>query len=225
MKSKIITRELSLILTFALVLGGVGRASAVSIYPSVDGDITMNFSLGTYSIETNGLNVSAALYPSEELRGILEFPVDSIPVGSLVTSATLSLYEDLIENETGTGAGGTFQLCGFVGDGAVTASDWNNDGLSLQNFNAGSFGTMTFDVTAFVQDLVSEGDSYSGFLIEASTPNFLVGFTSMEGLSYYPHPVLDVEYTTVPEPNVMTLLLVAGSMIAFRRHCLRTHLS
>jgi len=202
------------------------RASAVIISPSADGNVTKDFDSGAFSVDTTGPNVSAAFYSTEELRGILEFPIDSIPVGSLINSATLSLYEDLIVNGTGMDdVTATFQMCGYVGDGAVTAGDWNSDGLSLQNFTGGSFGTMTFDVTPFVQELVSGGDSYSGFLIKGFTPYFLVGFDSTEGVSIYPHPVLDVEFTPVPEPSVLTLVLVGGSIIAFTRHSLRAHLS
>ena len=201
------------------------RASAVLISPSADGNVSKDFGSGAYSIDTTGPNVSAILTSTEELRGVWEFPIDSIPVGSRVNSATLQLFLGLIVNSTGGDAPSTFQMCGYVGDGAVTASDWNNDGLSLQNFDVGSLGTMTFDVTPFVQNLVSDGDSYSGFLLKALTPYFQVGFVSTEGVPFYPHPVLDVEFTPVPEPNVMTLVLLAGSVIAFTRHSLRTHLS
>jgi hypothetical protein len=228
MKPNIITGELSLILTFALVLGGVRPASAVLIYPSVDGTVTKDFSLGTYSTETTGPNIQAELLPSEELRGIVEFPMGSIPVGSQVSSATLSLFVSQLANATGVdGITASFQMCGYAADGTVSANDWNNDGLALQNFdlNFDSARYMTFDVTAFVQNLVSDGDSYSGFLFQGFTEYYLVGFMSMEGAGLYPAPVLDVEFTPVPEPHVMTLLLVAGSMIAFRRHWLRTHLS
>jgi hypothetical protein len=223
MKSTGISRGVFLLLIFTLVLGGVMPASAAFLsaalfYPSVSGTVTKNLNLGTYAVDTTGPNVQAAVYPSEELRGIWELPINAIPVGSVVQSATLSIYLGLIINSTGMdNPPNTFQLCGYVGDGAVTASDWNNDGLSLQNFAPAIGSTTTFDVTAFVQGLVSNGDLYSGFLVKGFTPYLLMGFG--------PQPVLDVTFTTVPEPNVMTLVLIAGSMIAFRRRRLKTHLS
>lgn len=228
MRSKIITRARTLILTFALVLNSVKYASAIPIYPSADGTVTKNFSLGTYSVDTTGPNIYSELLPADELRGILDFPINSIPVGSLVNSATLSLYVGFYGNGTGVdGVTGTFQMCGYVGNGTIAANDWNNDGVVLQNFDltVGSFGAVTFDVTTFVQELVSSGDSYSGFLIQGFTPYLEVGFVSSEGAGLYPGPVLNVNFTPVPEPNVMTLLFIAGTMIAFRRYRWTTRLS
>src|SRR5262245_47489953 len=92
MEPRMITRSLALVAAGALVFGA-RLANAVLISPSADGNVWKH-SLGAFSIETNGVNVSANFNPIEELRGILEFPLNSIPAGSLVSSATLRLYVD-----------------------------------------------------------------------------------------------------------------------------------
>lgn len=183
-------------------------ASSVAISPSADGTVTKDLSSGTYSVSTTGPDIYSELLPSADLRGISEFPIGSIPVGSLVNAATLSLDVVFYGNGTGVdGVTGTFQLCGFRGDGAITSGDWNQDGVALQNFSltVGNFGTIALDVKPFVQDLVSSGYPNSGFLIKGFTPYLEVGFNI--------HPVLDVQFTPVPEPSIVALLIVAGGVI------------
>ncbi len=214
--SKSMTRILFTLISVVL-LSGTGRASRLVSSPRSDGNVWYHFGLGAFSIDTSGPDVSANFSPIEELRGVFEFPVNSIPQGSLVTSATLQLYVWFAGGNSGTT--GSYQLCGFAGDGAVTTGDWANDGLALQSFNntVGNFGPRIFDVTAFVQSRVSAGDAYSGFLVKGFTPNVLVGFTSLEYTGGFPRPLLDVWYTPIPEPGVITLLVLAGTVMLFGR--------
>lgn len=149
-------------------------------------------------------------------RAVIEFPTYQILAGSVISSATLTIY---VWAGGGTqGDVGTFRLYGYTGDGVASMNDYYDQQVLLKTFTEGvppAFGATSFDVTSFLQSQSSGGSLYSGFLFQALSQNVLLGF-GCPGPNTFPWPTLDVKYTVVPEPEVSVLSLLAA-VLACRR--------
>ncbi|MEG4281388.1 PEP-CTERM sorting domain-containing protein [Microcoleus sp. MON1_C1] len=108
---------------------------------------------------------------------------------------------------------GILGIFGYVGNGAANASDFEA-GVFLSSVDVSSFPpllsvntSISFDVTPFVKQRASNGDSFAGFGIRALN----LGAASIYGPS---PPRLIVETTEVPEPTTIlgsiTAIGVAG---------------
>jgi hypothetical protein len=189
----------------ALLFAGVQYARADLIPPAADGNVRTTV-FGQLSVDTASFLLFANVNPVNDDRASLEFPLASIPGGNPITSATLRL--NVVQTGGMAGLTGTFELYGYAGDGIITAGDFSNDQFLLQTFThpVGTFGPRAFDVTSFVQGGVSEGNAFSGFLFKAVSQDTLVGFASSEHESPTLRPVLDVQFTPIPEPSTLILL-------------------
>jgi hypothetical protein len=107
---------------------------------------------------------------------------------------------------------GSLGIFGYVGNGAADASDFEA-GVFLSSVDVSSFPpllsvntSLSFDVTPFVKQRASNGDSFAGFGIRALN----IGAASIYGPS---PPRLIVETTEVPEP-VPEPTTILGSITA-----------
>ena len=138
-----------------------------------------------------------------EYRAAMEFDISGLPVGALVTSATLKLMS--------MDPNATIGVYGYAGDGVVAAADLAVDNWVL--FFDHNPGLNVVDVTAFVQSLVSSSQNYAGFALREEATNHYALFMSVESNS---PPELLIEY--VPEPVTLGLLLLGGlAMLRCRR--------
>jgi len=130
-------------------------------------------------------------------RTALEFDIPTFPTGSIINSATLTLY-------TGVFAGPRqVQLHGYVGDGDISLSDFALDGLvDITTLCPIGGQTMVFDVQSFVAGLVANGDPIAGFNLReecANTGTFHVMHFNMTGIY---EPILSIEFTTAAAVDI-----------------------
>jgi hypothetical protein len=159
----------------------------------------------------------ANLNPINDDRAVIEFPTCQIPAGSVISSATLTIY--VWHGGGTTGDVGSFRLYGYSGDGVASMGDYYHQQALLKTFMEGvppAYGGYTsFDVTSFIQNQNNGGSLYSGFLFQAISQNVLMGF-GCPGPNTFPWPTLDVKYTVVPEPGVPMLFLLAAALVCRR---------
>jgi hypothetical protein len=153
-----------------------------------------------------------------EERGAVEFPLGSIPSGSVVLGATLLLTPT--STNIGLGAGEAGEVHGYSGDGAIQVGD-------LEQINlVGTIGptddgqiSVPIDVT-FVQSLIDGAAPFAGFMFKgADGPSPVVfGFLgTFSGIPVGERPTLVVdvqEPPVIPEPT--TMLLLGSGLIAVR---------
>ena len=93
---------------------------------------------------------------------------------------------------------------------------------AISSANTLSSGSNTFDVTSFVQSLVSGGASYAGFDLYANAiqaDNFTGGSATNGNLGTN-SPTLTVTYAdaaATPEPSTLVLAATAGAMMVAGR--------
>jgi hypothetical protein len=105
-------------------------------------------------------------------------------------------------------------LYGYVGNGRPDLSDFNA-GVNIAQANATlyspypyfpSFGEITFDVTNFVQERVSNGDAFAGLGIRVGSLDYL-SYTNGGSLDLHSYggqePTLTIETEPVPEPTTI----------------------
>ncbi len=166
-------------------------AKSYAINPSDDG-----------TINDGHVNTSSYLLCSGDVRGIVEFPIDSL--NGQITTATLSVNPYALPL-----FGLTVHVCGYSSiDGLVTISDYD-EGLFLGDWILPDLGygqDAYFDVTSFMKTVTTP---YVGFNLRT---NDMDTFSSLE--YNHGHPS-QLTVTTVPEPA--TLLLFALGGLALRR--------
>lgn len=154
------------------------------------------------SIDNNG---------GTSFRTAMEYDISSIPAGSTVHSATLTIRIDAVNGTR------TLALNSYSGDGHVQLADFSRDGFATSMpLSPPGNQTLVFNVSGAVQSLVDNGDAYAGFNFRedpANTANFLVFDIEMTS----PGPVLTVNYEAVPEPSVIGLAGVALLGLAARK--------
>jgi hypothetical protein len=161
-------------------------ANSYVINPSDDGSI----------YEGGIVNASSSVTCANNMRGIIEFPIDAI--NGQIETATLSinpyelpLYDPIVH------------VCGFSStDGRLTSLDYY-DGLylgdwALPDLNFGQ--DAYFDVTFFMKTVTTP---YVGFNLRANGDSFC----SLE--LNYGHPS-QLSVVTVPEPGTLLLFTFGG---------------
>lgn len=138
-------------------------------------------------------------------RSAIEFDLQSLPSTSIVQSATL-----IIEyNGASVGPENTLQFNGYVGNGAIDLSDYeqiNQIGPLLNSFGPGD-GTLFYKIAygPFVQSILDVGDRFVGVMIQNTILN----------QTYLTNPRLAITY--VPEPTTLALAGLALAATLFRR--------
>ena len=144
------------------------------------------FNIGSFSLAPNTV-ISSAVFQAE----LLSFLVTGLGVDDYTNPGTLGIF-------------------GYVGNGTVEASDFEA-GVLLSSVDVSSSSAgdiLSFDVTPFVNQRVSNGDSFAGFGIRA------LNFGSLALANYSDRrPRLVVETADVAEP-VPEPTTIFGSAIA-----------
>jgi hypothetical protein len=98
-------------------------------------------------------------------------------------------------------------LFGYVGNGRAEASDLEA-GIFLGSFTGpiqDSINIVSFNVTPFLNRLVSNNNKYAGFSLRSLTENttFVMGRGGRSGRIFPPQLVVEGEYEVVPEPTTI----------------------
>jgi len=196
-----------------------GAQGVVNIYPVVEANLRLD-SFGRSYTNLYGITTLTANSNSvNDDRVVLEFPMSGIPKNSTISSASLVVYVALGGGPSGSV--GSFDWSGYTGDGNLSMNDYFETANLLDSFTENVppiFGLTSFNFTAFVQSQNSGGAVYDGFLLRALSQDVEVGFGGPG--NPYPLPVLQVAYTTAPEPNTALLFWGGIATIACYRHLL-----
>jgi hypothetical protein len=158
--------------------------------------------------------------PYYEEHSIAEFNISEflVPLDEVITNATFQVrISDTILYGTGYEPGDNPEqlgVYGYVGNGIAETTDFQAgtllDTVDTSSAFVGQF--LTFDVTEFVQNLVSNGDSFVGLGVRAQE----FGAISIEESSTLGFPRLTIATsavsTTVPEPTSVLGLLGFGAL-------------
>ena len=152
-------------------------------------------------------------------RSFIEFDISVLGPTTSVTSAVLRL-------ESASAQVGQVDLHGYLGDGAIQLSDYGAVGTSnrLGSISGAGFvgEAFNFDVTTYIQGLVSNDDEFVGFMVRSPDLELTISdrmvFYSTEFLPSDTHPptipILTLETTSIPEPSglalILTLAIVCG---------------
>ena len=98
-------------------------------------------------------------------------------------------------------------LFGYVGNGTAEASDLEA-GIFLGSFTGSrqtSDNFAYFNVTPFLNRLVSNNNEFAGFALRSLTENttFLLGYEGYSGRRFPPTLIVEGEYEVVPEPTTI----------------------
>ncbi len=163
-------------------------------------------------------------------RSAIEFDLSGLTMGTIVSSATLSLRDE------GTSTDGIINVFGYAADGTVTQSDALNifnqvSSLTITSAN----GTEDFmlDVTAFIQSLAASGAGYGGFLLVSSNEsnsssgsdicsseagNGTGNFALVNCIGFGPALTIQIdEAVAVSAPASLILLLTGLGLLGFTR--------
>jgi hypothetical protein len=165
---------------------------------------------GNFDTVVKGTIGEAAEFAEINIRSL------SVPPSTVISNAVFQAQIFTFET-SGLGVGsenpGTLGIFGYVGNGIAEASDFEAGRLlnTIDISSASAGDILTFDVTAFTQQLVSNGDSFAGFGIRALNLGALtLGGANFPGIS----PTLTIETAAAPEPvpepaSVLGILAVA----------------
>lgn len=141
------------------------------------------------TVQANSFFVLNRGAPNQEERGVIEFDIRGKAGDSWLFVAHAG---------GGTGPVWPNQLWGYVADGAVTLSDFAPAGAQLlDTVNAGPNDTWVADVSNFVNQRLSNGDGYVGFMVRRA---------NLGGGRDFWNPVMDSDFdqlldTVVAGPN------------------------
>lgn len=180
-------------ITFEVVDGGGSGpfdGNGDEVFPG-NFDITAKGTLGE-TAEIAEFNLNGLLIPQQEAITSVNFQVNS--TGAPSFGGTIG--------STNGRAPTSLVVRGFSGNGQIDASDFQAGTiLDVVNVSQG-FGPETFDfnVTSFVESLVSNGSSFAGFSVRAS---------DIGAIDFSRDPKLTI--TTVPEPSHTLAVLALGA--------------
>ena len=130
--------------------------------------------------------------PSLNDRGIIEFQISNVSDPVAQATLKLSVY----------GSHGpypfTIDVFAYPADGVLSFDDWDR-GTLLTSFEYTGAATVTLDVTAPLQALVSSGARFAGFNLRFSVPSTISlngPFVAFNSTELGPAPVLDVTMGT-----------------------------
>jgi hypothetical protein len=144
-----------------------------------------------------------------EIRSIVEFDIQGfytgLPPGETITSATFKVQ--YTSGVAGLDLPGSLLVNGYMGDGTVVATDFQTGCTGSPPCNCGTIAQYTvapdlpvgtvisFDVTAYVTQLVGQSTRYIGLAVRAGS----VGGLWLEEASFRPYPQLVIQ-TGAPDP-------------------------
>jgi len=164
--------------------------------------------------DSNSTELGAAQWtcggPACELRSLISFDLTSIPPGANILSATLSLYANHQQLNGNTALGPMYGISNECYLYPITSS-WSNATLSWNNQPTYSSANVTLlptsttnfqdynnlDVSAAVQNMISNPSTNFGWLLKMSSQSFYNSmiFCSSNHPDTSKHPKLEVVYT------------------------------
>jgi hypothetical protein len=171
---------------------------SASLLPVVDALATLTG--GSYVVTDGETSINVQSIPEASLdrRGIVEFDLSSIPRGSTINSASLTLNVDAI-----TTSPNEFPqplIYGYSGDGVATTADaTQTSNLLLQTSPIMNTGIQSFGLSpSFFQPFVG-ATGKPGLLIKGSADGHQVDFATRESTFFTPSS-LSLNFTPPPEP-------------------------
>ncbi|MEZ5384257.1 MAG: DNRLRE domain-containing protein [Prosthecobacter sp.] len=198
---------------FTIWLAAATVQAAVILSPTVDGDIDDN-GVNGYAIDSSDVRILTQS-SGPDIRGIYEFDLASIPGGSTITGATLSLTLSGTLSNTG-GNPVTVTFYGYTGNGTIEFTDFleiasvvATETYPSDSGNRPPIGT-TFsinltDLTA-LQAASDSGTRYFGIVTD--THNFATYsiYSSEAAVAEGLKPSLTVNYVPEPGPGSLVCL-------------------
>ncbi len=196
-------------LGFTLGANKEGKAATFTLiptYPSVF--IAVDFGgfdgLGDAYYPTN--TPSVAIRPDIEIRAFYEFNIGNLSVGTN-TIIRQAIVETRINSSNTTNFPNFLSIFGYVGNGIADISDFEA-GVFLNSVDISSSSAndiLRFDVTPFVNQLVSNNDNFAGFGIRAS--NF--GGVGLNATNNNSSLVVETDDVAEPVPEPTTIFGLA----------------
>lgn len=221
MKQLILTGGLSLV--FGLLISEPAKAANSTFNPTVTFEVIDGGFSGAFDglgDETFPGNFDTVVLGSQgEAAEFAEFNISSfsIPPSQSITKAVFQVTG--LPNEVfGLGASGqrptTLAVRGYVGNGLVNASDFQAGSILDTVSVSPNYvqETYNFDVTAFIQNLVSNGDSFAGFGIRAQNDigGLLLDRGTFSGNG--PRLIITTAAIAVPEPSAILGFLAFSAL-------------
>lgn len=186
------------------------KAATITLTPTIQfGAVRFNRLNQYYDVKLSPQYDRVSFGPGSVTTRLAEFNISSFffAPNTIIRSA---VFQDKILSSH-QGRPDTLGVFGYVGNGTAEASDFNNGVfLSSVDISSSSPGdTLNFDVTTFVNQLVSNGNPFAGFVI-----NILgIGGATLEGTDALGRSSLVIETAEVAEP-VPEPTTIFGSALA-----------
>ncbi len=196
-------------LGFTLGANKEGKAATFTLiptYPSVF--IAVDFGgsdgLGDAYYPTN--TPSVAIRPDIEIRAFYEFNIGNLSVGTN-TIIRQAIVETRINSSNTTNFPNFLSIFGYVGNGIADISDFEAGVFlnSVDILSSSANDILRFDVTPFVNQLVSNNDNFAGFGIRAS--NF--GGVGLNATNNNSSLVVETDDVAEPVPEPTTIFGLA----------------
>lgn len=231
-----------------LLLTGGAAAATVSLNPVKDATLYEDPAGGQSSgastfLMTGRVGTNDA---SPRRRGLLQFDLSGIPAGATINSVQLTLQLVKVKNNnstattlqrvTGAWTEGTTNA-GTSGNGTTanpgdatwlhrtSPTPWTNPGgdflgTASSTLNVGSLGSYTWGGAGLVTDVqfwLGNATQNFGWILRGDevTPQSVKEFSSREGAT---DPILLINFTPVPEPSSVTLVLAVIGLAGRRRY-------
>jgi hypothetical protein len=182
-----------------------------------------------------------------DFRGYLRFDLSSIPAGSTIDSATLTLTQVPGASRNDTITTGRFALYGLNNDAGNTPQNWDEAtfepagkgtedvttltgvtdldddvaGITETAAGAAPAGVVTVSgapLAGFLQTRFGDGGLATFILSNDDATDRGFGLGSKENAEPATHPLLTIEYTPIPEPASLMLLAVCGGLAMLKRN-------
>jgi hypothetical protein len=153
---------------------------------------------------------------AREIAALTEFSIPNLTWASTgyrtdtrITNITSAILRFQVEWEYTFYEGSrTLSLFGYVGNGTAEASDLEAgiflDSVTSSRANSDRFAS--FNVTPFLNTLVSNNNEFAGFAVRSLTETedpFVLGYEGYSGRTFPPTLIVEGEYEVVPEPTTI----------------------
>jgi hypothetical protein len=163
----------------------------------------------------------------EEFRAFHEFNIAHLSLASdtVISSAIFQHTINSVESVDNAHYNPTLDVIGYVGNGSGDLSDFSKEGISLGHvplFYSLAGTTFNLNVTTFINQIVSDGESFAGFGFRSSffsddeyygDNGYYNDNNSYITLGGYPYPRASLTITTVDAEPVPEPTTIFGSVI------------